>query len=50
MFENLRFANFVHFFERDGIVAIFHALSRDVVFVDKASLAGIHNVVKYPFC
>lgn len=43
MKEALRFSNFVHFFERDGITAIFHALSREVVFVNKTNLADIHE-------
>lgn len=45
MEEGLRFSNFVHFFERNGISAIFHALSREVVFVDEASLTNIRNIL-----
>lgn len=43
MSENLKFSKFVHFFDRDGIVAIFHALSREIVFMDKASLVDLRG-------
>jgi len=45
MEENFKFSNFVHFFERNGISAIFHALSREVVFVDEANLANMRNIL-----
>jgi len=43
MKDALRFSNFVHFFERGGITAIFHALSREVIFVNNADLTNIRN-------
>jgi hypothetical protein len=43
MSENLKFSKFVHFFERDGITAIFHALSRETVFIDQASLVDLQS-------
>ncbi len=45
MEENFKFSNFVHFFERNGVSAIFHALSREVVFVDEANLANMRNIL-----
>ncbi len=43
----LRFSDFVHFFERSDIVAIFHALSREVVFVSVADLVGIRSSLSH---
>lgn len=43
MKDALRFSNFVHFFKRNGITAIFHALSREVVFVDETNLANVRD-------
>lgn len=43
MKETLKFSRFVHFLERNSVVAIFHALSREVVFVNEASLADLRN-------
>jgi len=43
MSENLKFSKFVHFFERDGITAIFHALSREIVFIDQVTLTDLQN-------
>ncbi|MFH1187789.1 MAG: hypothetical protein V1688_02910 [bacterium] len=43
MKDALRFSDFVHFFEKDGVTAIFHALSREVVFVNETDLADIRN-------
>ncbi|MCX6808157.1 MAG: SPASM domain-containing protein [Candidatus Berkelbacteria bacterium] len=37
----LKFSKFVHFFEKDEAVAIFHALTRKVVFVCKTDLTRI---------
>ncbi|MFA5993400.1 MAG: radical SAM protein [Parcubacteria group bacterium] len=39
----LKFSKFVHFFEKNGITAIFHALSREVVFVTSANLIDMRN-------
>lgn len=41
MEDKFKFSNFVHFLERDRIIAIFHALSREVVFVSESILANI---------
>jgi len=43
MEEKLKFSSFVHFLEKDGIVAIFHSLSREIVFLDKKSTAKIKS-------
>jgi len=48
MKEILKFSNFVHFFERNGVTAIFHALSRDIVFVDEANLMDIRKCLSNP--
>lgn len=39
----LKFSRFVHYFERNGVIAVFHALSREVIFVDKANLTEIRD-------
>lgn len=43
MKKQLKFSNFVHFFKRNGVAAIFHALSRETVFLDEVKLADIHD-------
>jgi len=43
MKKGLKFSRFVHFFEKNEIVAIFHALTREVVFVDKPTFSGIRD-------
>lgn len=43
MEQAMRFSDFVHFFEKKGIIAIFHSLSREVVFVSKADLARVRS-------
>lgn len=43
MKKNMKFSNFVHFFEKNGVTAIFHALSRDVVFVSKVDLVAVYD-------
>ena len=45
MGEKFRFSNFVHFFERNEIIAVFHALSRELVFVSEANLTDIRNAL-----
>lgn len=39
--ERFKFSEFTHFFERGETVAVFHALSREIVFTDKVSLADL---------
>jgi len=39
----LKFSIFVHFFEKNGITAIFHALSREIVFISESELTSIRN-------
>lgn len=48
MENTLKFSNFVHFFEKNGITAIFHALSREVVFVNDDDLMDIRNLLLHP--
>ncbi|MBU4484220.1 radical SAM protein, partial [bacterium] len=43
MQERLRFSRFAHFWERDDIIAIFHALNRQVLFVDSELFPLIQN-------
>lgn len=41
MKEKFMFSDFVYFFERNGIVTIFHSLSREIVFMNKVNLVDI---------
>ncbi len=43
MKKSVRFSDFVHFFERNDTTAIFHALSREVVFANKENLTELNN-------
>lgn len=39
--KKLRFSRFVHFWEKNGVIAIFHRISRKVLFVDRDILSDI---------
>lgn len=45
MDAKLRFSRFVHFLEKSGVIAVFHILSRKVIFVKKEDIKSIKNAL-----
>lgn len=45
--SKIKFSKFVHFFERKGIVAVFHALSRKIIFVSRKNLQSMKKLPRF---